>query len=196
MAKKGFEYAVVGKYSEETGKHTDGKYLGPTSTFNITTTSNDVKDYGDNRAVVTDTSVTGGTTSVEINEMVNELYAYMLGHTYNSEENTVVCNKDDIAPFIGMGAVGISRAEDNKDKYTAKFYKKCQMKEPNDENATQAETLTFTHTTLEGNMFVPEDGNWKEQKTFATLKEAKTWLNEKVGITASDAGATNPKGQE
>ena len=95
-----------------------------------------------------------------------------------------------------MGAVGISRAEDNKDKYTAKFYKKCQMKEPNDENATQAETLTFTHTTLEGNMFVPEDGNWKEQKTFATLKEAKTWLNEKVGITASDTGATNPKGQE
>ena len=194
MAKKGFEYVAIGKLDETTGKHTEGMHLGPTSTFNITTTSNDVKDYGDNRAVVTDTSTTGGTTSVEINELVNQTYAYMLGHTYDKEKDAVVCNKDDVAPFIGMGAVGISRAEDNKDKYTAKFYPKCQMKEPNDENATQTESLTFAHTTLEGNMFVPEDGTWKEQQTFTTLKAAKEWLNEKVGITDSTSQAEQTTG--
>lgn len=186
MAKKGFEYVVVGKYSEETGKCTEGKYMGPSSTFNVNVTSNDVKDYGDNRAIVTDTSVTGGTTSIELNEMVNESYAYLLGHTHNKEDDTVTCNKDDVAPFVGLGAVGVSRDADLKDKYTAKFYPKCQFKEPNDENATQGESLTFTHTTLEGNMFVPEDGQWKEQQTFKTLKEAKTWLNGKVGITAAE----------
>lgn len=187
MAKKGFEYVVMGKYNETTGKCTEGRYLGPTSTFNITVTSNDVKDYGDNRAVVTDTSVTGGTTSLELNEMVNETYAYALGHTYNKEDDTVSCSKNDIAPFVGLGAVGISRDETNVDKYTAKFYPKCQFKEPNDENATQGETLAFTHTTMEGNMFVPEDGTWKEQQTFKTLQEAKTWLNGKVGITTAEA---------
>lgn len=185
MAKKGFEYAVAGKLNEKTGSYTEGKYFGPTSTFNITTTSNDVKDYGDNRAVETDTSVTGGTVSVEINEMVNMLYAYLLGHTLDGEDGHIVCSKDDIAPFVGLGAVGISRSE-GKDIYTAKAYKKVQFKEPNDENATQQDTLSFTHTTLEGNMFVPEDGVWKEQKTFDTLKEAKTWLNELFGVTESE----------
>lgn len=187
MAKKGFEYVVAAKFDEKTGTHTDGIYMGPTSTFNITTTSNDVKDYGDNRAVVTDTSVTGGTVSCEVNEMVNKVYSYCLGHHYDEEQNLIACKKDDIAPFIGMGAVGISRGEDNKDKYTAKFYRKIQFKEPNDENATQAETLNFTHTTMEGNMFVPEDGMWKEQKTFENLKEAKKWLNEKVGIQGEES---------
>lgn len=188
MAKKGFEYVVAAKLSESGGvrTYTEGRYLGPTSTFNITPSTNDVKDYGDNRAVVTDTSVSGGTTSIEINEMVNELYAFLLGHTYDKEQDAITCKKGDVAPFIGLGAVGISRGEKNADKYTAKFYTKVQFKEPNDENATQQDSLTFTHTTLEGNMFVPEDEEWKEQAAFATLKEAKDWLNEKAGITTTE----------
>lgn len=188
MAKKGFLYVVVGKLDTATGKYSDGRYMGPTSTFNITTTSNDVKDYGDNRAVETDTSVTGGTVSLEINEMTNEGYAYVLGHTFEQEDNLVKCNCNDIAPFLGIGAVGITRNA-GKDSYTAKVYKKVQFKEPNDENATQQDSLTFTHTTIEGNMFVPEDGGWKEQKTFETLKEAKAWLNELFTITTDVDGS-------
>ena len=187
MAKKGFLYVVVGKLDETNGKYSDGKYMGPSSTFNITTTSNDVKDYGDNYAVETDTSVTGGTVSLEINEMTNENYSYVLGHTYDTEKNLIQCNKDDIAPFLGIGAVGVSR-NGGKDYYTAKVYKKVQFKEPNDENATQQDTLSFTHTTVEGNMFVPEDGNWKDQQTFTALSEAKEWLNEMLGVDATETG--------
>lgn len=182
MAKAGFLYVVAGKLNEDENEYTEGRYMGPTSTFNINTTSNDVKDYGDNSVVETDTSVTGGTSSLEINEMTNESYAYILGHTYDEDNDAVVCKKEDVAPFVGMGAVGISK-RNNVHKYTAKFYRKMQYKEPNDENATQQETVSFTHTTLEGNMFVPSDGQWKEQETFDTLKEAKEWLNKKVGIT-------------
>ena len=187
MAKKGFLYVVAGKLDEATGKYLNGRYMGPTSTFNINTTSNDVKDYGDNRTVETDTSVTGGTVSLEINEMTNESYAYVLGHTFDEEKNLVKCNKDDIAPFLGIGAVGVSRNA-GKDSYTAKAYKKVQFKEPNDENATQQESLTFTHTTVEGNMFVPEDGNWKDQQTFDTLEAAKAWLNEMFAVTVAESG--------
>lgn len=189
MAKAGFLYVVAGKLSEDEKNYTDGRYMGPTSTFNINPTSNDVKDYGDNHVVETDTSVTGGTASLEINEMTNESYAYTLGHTYDKEKDAVVCKKEDVAPFVGLGAVGVSK-RNNVHKYTAKFYKKLQFKEPNDENVTQQETVSFTHTTLEGNVFVPEDGQWKEQQTFATLKEAKDWLNEKVGITTDGTTQT------
>lgn len=193
MAKTGFLYVVAGKLNADENGYTEGRYMGPTAAFNINTTSNDVKDYGDNSVTETDTSVTGGTTSLEINEMTNESYAYMLGHTYDKEKDMVVCKKNDIAPFVGMGAVGVS-TRNNVHKYTAKFYRKMQFREPNDENATQQETVSFTHTTIEGNMFVPSDGQWKEQQTFDTAEEAKAWLNEKVGITTEQESQTETTG--
>lgn len=190
MGKLGFEYVVAGKLDEKTGKYTEGRSLGEAATFNVSVTANDVKDYGDNRVVETDTSVTGGTVSVELNDMVEELNAFLLGHTYNAEKQNLICKEDDIAPYIGLGAVGISKK--GKYRYIAKFYKKVQFREPNDENATQTETKTYGHTTLEGNMFVPEDGIWKEQQTFDTSDDAKAWLDEKLGLetTSTDAGTT------
>lgn len=183
MAKLGFEYVVAGKLDESTGKYSEGRYLGESASFNITVNSNDVKDYGDNRVTLTDTSVTGGTVSLEINDFVEELNAYLLGHTYDKETATTICNKDDIAPYVGLGAVGVCKKD--KFRYVAKFYPKNQFKEPNDENTTQTDTVTPAHTTLEGNMFVPEDGNWKEEKEFESLTEAKEWLNGKVSIEAA-----------
>lgn len=186
MAKLGFEYVAAGKLDEATGKYSGGRHLGEAATFNVTVSANDVKDYGDNHAVLTDTSVTGGTVSIELNDMLEELNAFLLGHTYEEETKNLICKKDDIAPYLGLGAVGISKKAGYR--YIAKFYKKVQFREPNDENATQTDTVTPAHTTLEGNMFVPEDNIWKEQQTFDTLDEAKKWLNGKLGIetTVSD----------
>lgn len=181
MAKTGFLYACAGKLQED-GTYKEGKYLGPSAAFNIAVTSADVKDYGDNRVVETDTSVTGGTVTLEINEMLNGLNAYLLGHTVDEASDAVVFNQEDIAPFLGIGAVGTSK-RNGANKFIGKFYRKVQFKEPNDDNATKQENVNFTHSNLEGNMFVPEDGIWKEQCEFDSLAEAKTWLNEKVGIT-------------
>lgn len=183
MAKKGFLYTVAGILKDDESGYEKGKYLGPTATFNINPTSNDVKDYGDNMVVATDTSVTGGTTSVEINEMANELYAFMLGHTYDTEKDEVTCKQTDVAPYLGLGTIGVVRDGNKPDKYVVKFYKKVQFKEPNDENSTQQDTLTLTHTTLEGNLFIPGNGEWKTQASFETLEAAKTYLNKLIGIT-------------
>lgn len=189
MAKLGFEYVAAGKLDEATGKYSGGRYLGEAATFNVTVSANDVKDYGDNRAVLTDTSVTGGTVSIELNDMLEELNAFLLGHTYEEDTKSLICKKDDIAPYLGLGAVGISKKSGYR--YIAKLYKKVQFREPNDENATQTDTVTPAHTTLEGNMFVPEDNIWKEQQTFDTLEEAKKWLNGKLGIgTTEDVSQT------
>jgi len=187
MAKTGLEYVVLGDLNEADGTYSNGFYLGPTSTFNGSPATSDVKDYGDDRAVETDNSVTGGTVSVELNEMVNEHYARMLGHEHDKTKDSVKCNANDVAPFLGIGAVGKSKA-DNRNKYTVKFYHKAQFKEPNDENATKQESVTFAHTTLEGNLFTLENGDWKEVRGFDELDAAKAWLNEKVGITAGGAG--------
>lgn len=188
MAKIGMEYIVIGELdpkatSAATATYTKGRYLGPASTFNGSPTANDVKDYGDDRTVETDTSVTGGTLSVELNERTAEVYCQMLGHK-KSEDGEVLANTEDIAPFLGIGAVGKSR-RDGKTKYTGKFYYKTQFREPNDENATKQESTSFTHTTLEGSLYQLQNGDWKAEQEFDDLSAAKAWLDQKVGITAA-----------
>ena len=194
MAKVGLEYVVMGKLNEAVSKsgataaYTDPMYMGPNSAFNGAPTSNDVKDYGDNRTVETDTSVTGGTVTIDHNELTLEEYAYILGHTMDETGQNVISNTNDVAPFLGIGAVGKSK-RNNANKYTAKFYYKTQFREPSDENATKQESTTFTHTNLEGSMYELENGDWKDQKEFDTLDDAKTWLNTKIGLTSGNGGS-------
>ena len=193
MAKIGLEYVVMGKLSEAVSKsgataaYTEPMYMGPNAAFNGSPTANDVKDYGDNRAVETDTSVTGGTITIDHNELTLEEYAYILGHTLDETTQSVVSNTGDVAPYLGVGAVGKSK-RNNTNKYTAKFYYKTQFREPSDENATKQDNTTFAHTNLEGNIFELENGDWKDQKEFDTITEAKAWLNTKVGLTTTSGG--------
>lgn len=177
MAKKGIEYAVFGLWQEEGGTYTGGKWLSPVAGLTGTPTKSNVKDYGDNRVVETDNSVTGGTLSLELNNDADEIYTFLLGHKEGQQKKGVVYNVNDVAPFVGVGAVGQSEGG-----YVAVFYKKVQFSEPNDENQTKQESVTFNHITLEGEIIIPEDGEWKLRERFDTLKEAKDWLNEKVGI--------------
>lgn len=184
MAKTGFLYVCAGKMKDDESGYTEGRHLGTSAAFNITVTSADVKDYGDNRVVETYTAVTGGTISLEKNDVTPENNAFLLGHTVDEKTGEITFAQDDTAPFLGIGAIGTSTIN-NKNKYVGKFYRKVQFKEPNDENATKQDNVSFTHATLEGNMFVPEDGIWKEQKEFDVLEEAKAWLEAKAGITAT-----------
>ena len=194
MAKTGFEYTVMGKLEAGTDtklsdcSYSDGIYMGPNAAFNFTPNANDVKDYGDDRVTETDTTVIDGTISVEHNELTAEQEAYMLGHTLGAD-GAIVSNADDIAPYLGIGFVGKSKRNGNN-KYTAKFYPKTQFREPGDDNATKQDSTSFAHTTMEGNMFTLQNGDWREAKEFDSLSAAKAWLNEKVGVS----GATGSTG--
>ena len=71
--------------------------------------------------------------------------------------------------------------------YRSKIYLKSQFKVPNDENATKQESITFNHTTMEGNLFLLENGDWKIENEFESLAEAKAHVNKVLGLT--DAAA-------
>lgn len=194
MAKIGFEYIAAAKLNTEnaasiaTAKYTDGKEIGPGANFNVTVTANDVKDFGDDRALITDVSVTGGTVSAELNEPTMENEAWMLGHTFSAETG-MIRNADDTPPFLGIGLVGKSRTSKKEGiVYRAKVYAKIQFKEPNDENTTKQESTTFNHTTMEGNLFVLPNGDWKSENEFDSLDAAKAFVNKALGIGTEDAG--------
>lgn len=185
MAKIGMEYVVSAKLSEagDTATYADGKYWGPTSSINVSPNVNDVKDYGDDRVVETDTSVTNAGISVELNENTLELEAFLLGHTYEKEKKELSCSVNDIAPFVGTGFVGKSK-NNGKVVYRGVWLTKCQFKSPNDDNSTKQESTTFNHTTFEGTAYYLKSGVWREKAEFDTLEEAKAWLDKKANIVA------------
>lgn len=187
MAKTGIRYCVFGILDEETGTYSEGKYLSPVAAFNGTANASDVKDYGDDRIVEMDKSVTGGTLSVELNKDEDDIYVMLLGHT-KDEGGEIVYNANDVPPYVGVGAIGKSGG-----KWVARFYKKVMFSEPADENSTKQESTAFNHVTIEGDIVVMEDGSWKLRKEFATFALAQAWLNGKVGITTS--GQTGQTGQ-
>lgn len=178
MAKKGIRYAVFGILNESTKTYTGGKYLSPVAAFNGTPNNSNVKDYGDDRCVEVANETVGGTLSIEFNNDDLEIGAMLLGHTLTDGE--MVYSTDDVAPYVGVGAIGRSGS-----KWRAKFYKKVIFSEPNDENSTKQESTTFNHFTTEGEIVPLDDGTWKQEKEFDTLEEAKAYLNGLVGITAS-----------
>ena len=192
MAKIGFEYIVAGELdtsvstSKATAVYSNSREIGPGANFNGTPTSADVKDYGDDRTLETDTSVTGGTLSLELNEPTLENEAWILGHTYDEDTNSMTRNANDVAPYIGIGVVGKSK-RNNAIIYRVKVYLKAQFKEPNDENATKQESVTFSHTTMEGNLFQLDEGDWKYVAEYTTLAAAKAALNTIFGITEAAA---------
>ncbi len=190
MAKIGLEYVAVGKLSANAtsaanAAYTDSKYMGTSVNLNGNITNNDIKDYGDDRTVETDTSFQSGTLSWEKNDLADEDYAYLLGHAYDNETKEVLANDSDIAPFVGVGVVGKSKRS-GAYCYIAKVYLKVQFREPTDENATKQDSTAFAHETVEGNIFYLENGDWKVQETFTgatALADAKAWVDDKLDIT-------------
>lgn len=187
MAKIGFEYVVAAVLksgdSAANAAYEKGIYLGPSSAFNGTPTVSDASDYGDDKKQESDRSVTGGKLSLELNEKTPEAYALLTGAT-KSEDGSIISNTETVPPYVGIGCVGKSIVNGVK-KYLVKWYYKVQFGEPNDENATKQENVSFTHTTLEGNISPLSNGDWKKEVPCDTLAAAKTALEKLAGITVA-----------
>ena len=105
-------------------------------------------------------------------------------------ETGMIRNADDTPPYLGIGLVGKSRTSKKEGiVYRAKVYAKIQFKEPNDENTTKQESTTFNHTTMEGNLFVLPNGDWKSENEFDSLEAAKAFVDKILGIGTEDTGA-------
>lgn len=184
MAKKGIRYAVFATRTETVSggstvvSYSNGANISPVVTFNGSVNSSNVKDYGDDIVQEVDNTVTGGTLSVELNNDEDAIYTLLLGHSKDSTSSEISFNETDTTPFVGVGAIGKSG-----NAYVGKWYPKVQFKEPNDDNQTKQESVTFGHITLEGDILIPEDGVWKIRKEFDSLSGAKTWLNGKANIS-------------
>ena len=182
MAKKGIQYAVFAKLNTTTGEYSDGQYLSPVAGYTGTPNNSNVKDYGDDRCVEVANETVGGTLSVELTNDDEDIFTLLLGHVVGNtgtEDGVLTYDINDEIPYVGTGAIGKSGS-----KYRAIWYPKVIFSEPTDENTTRQESTAFGHVTLEGDIIPLDSGKWKQEKRFDSLSAAKTWLNDKAGITA------------
>lgn len=183
MAKTGIKKVFYAKATEAAGQitYSEGKQLSTVAGFNGSPTVSAVVDYGDNAAVESDHSVTGGTLTLEANELTLPEKAFLLGHDLDSETGELTYNSEDVPPYVGVGAIGTS-TRGGAGVFVAKLYTKVQFGEPSDDNATKQENVTFSHSTIEGSILMPDSGDWKFEQEFSTEAAAIAYLKGKLNI--------------
>ena len=116
----------------------------------------------------------------EMQRILDSAKGYIRDYTGLTDEEI-----DTHADFpTALGFVGKSKGSDNKVVHKAIIYLKAQFKEATDEYSTKQENITFSHSTMEGNLYYLENGDWKDEKTFDTLEEAKAYVDTTLGKTA------------
>lgn len=187
MAKVGLKYPVAAILKEDGKTYEKGFVIAKAIKATVNANNNDVKLYADDGTAESDKSFKDGTISLNVDDLTQKVYADLLGHEYSEGDGsttpeTVIASSTDVSPYCGVGFYGAIR-RNGKTMYQAKWLKKTQFSEPNDETDTKGETMNFQTPTIEGSVFTLDDGTWKEQVEFDTEEKAKEWLNKKAGIT-------------
>lgn len=186
MAKVGLRKLTVAVLDPETGEYSAPFSLGKAVSSTVTPNSADAKLYAEDGVAESDSSFVNATVSVAVDDSRDAtVLAPLLGHTVGTGEQAgeVLFNKDDQAPYFGMGQI-VPKVLDGVRKYKVEFLTKTKFKEPTSEATTKADNVEFKTTSLEGEAIANDAGLWKKSREFATEAEAQTYLDACFGVEA------------
>lgn len=185
MAKIGLEYSKVAKLTEENGTpvYTNGTKLGASVKFSAKINTKNASFYADNMLWESDKSFKEGNLSIEVDDLLDDVRELILAHKL-SDEREVISNKNDSPQFVGFGCIG-KVVRRGIIKYRAVWFYKVQFSEPTDESETEGENTKYSTSQLEGTIYSVEGGNYKADKIFDTVEEAKGYIDNKAGITSA-----------
>lgn len=191
MAKKGLNYPVCAKYnaSGSTVTYTNGAALGNGISVRINFTRNNEKVYGNDKVVLTDTTINGGTAVLNMTHLTDAIKVALLKYTEGAEVDAVTHAKELIASestepeYVGFGVYGYGKDDSGVGYWKAIWIKKVQFTYDADEYDTKTPNATFKTPTLNGEIMMAADGKWTEEGTFSTEAGAIAWLNVKSGIS-------------
>jgi len=148
----------------------------------VSVKNNDAKLYADNALAESDSTFSSASVSMEVDDDRADVLATLLGRTPDAVTDEVVRKANDIAPYVGLGRV-ITKIVGGVAKYKAEFICKVKFKEPNQEESTKSDSVTFGTVTLEGDASTISDGlTWSKTNTFDTLAEAVDYLDTCFGV--------------
>lgn len=198
MAKIGLTNFRFGKLLTETGTGTQPTYgtvrtPGKAISCSVDISNNDASLYADDAVIETDTSFQSGTVTIGIDDDDIQTMGILLGHTVTTSGTspsityTLVRNKDDEAPYVGLGRV-ITKMVNNVKMYKVEFLYKVKFSDPKAENNTRGESTEFGTYEIEGKISTLADGRWSTAQVFSTKAAALTYLEGFFGTDPTNAG--------
>ena len=129
-----------------------------------------------------DKSFKGGTVNITVDDVTDEVYADVKGCEITEKE--VTDNLEDIAPEIGYGHI-VTKVYKGVKTYKVEFLPRIQITKVTADRKTKGESIEYNTASIEADLKELEEeingmkvGTWRKMKTFATLKEAQTYLDE------------------
>ena len=143
---------------------------------------NGTKLYADDKEAESDTSFKGGTVNITVDDVTDEVYADIKGCTITEKE--VIDNSEDIAPEFGYGHI-VTKIYKGVKSYKVEFLPRIQITKVTADRKTKGESIEYNTVSIEADLKELEEeingmkvGTWRKMKTFTTLSEAQTYLDE------------------
>lgn len=194
MAQIGLKSFLFGELDEETMTYAEPSKLAGAIEFKESLTTNDAKLYADDVLQESDTSVSGGTVTLGIDDDDDTIFAPLLGKTVQEvtigEEKVkvAVSNTGDLPKAVGFGYI----TSKTKERYKVYFYPKIKFSPYSTDAKTKEDKLEYTTPSVEGTLFPLEDGTYKKESTVNSMAMAVNVL--KSFFTQESSDATNSAG--
>lgn len=186
MAKIGLNNLKFGVLSEVGDTVTYGamQSLGKAVSANVSITSNSASLYADDAIAETDNSFSNGTITLTVDDDGDTVFAPLLGHEIDSNTGEMIRNKNDVAPYVGVGRI-INKMKNGARLFKVEFLSKVKFTEPSQESNTHGETTEFGTQQVEGTIVTLDSGEWSKTKTFTTHSDAIVYLAGCFGQTVT-----------
>lgn len=193
MAFIGMRYPVVSTIATEPANaaptYNAGKVIGHAITGNLTITRNNNPLYGDDVVVEDDNGITAMSLEMGVDDLTEEVQAYMLGLKTNaggSGGTTTYEDTSDPSPYVGVGYIRVRRLN-GETKFQANWIHKAIFSQESENSQTKGETIEWQTPTITGRVMGVYNDNsgvasFREKAIFDTEGAARTWLNTKAGI--------------
>lgn len=179
----GMQYAIL---DPEDGTYGTPASLGKGIKASVKTKTADASLYADDALAENDNSFVSADVSLEVDDSRDAtVTAPLLGHAVGTGEDAgvVTRNADDTAPYVGLARI-VALVVGGVKAYKAEFLTKVKFAEPDQDDATKADNVTFGTTTFAGTASVDGNGDWSKTKTVATRELAQAFIDECFGVVA------------
>lgn len=199
MAGIGLSKLYISKYSNSgtTVTYSDGILAAKLVSADIAVDTADNNDfYADNAIAETDRQFTGGTITVNTDDLSQATAKMLLGLAESeitgitgitdTGVKELIYDDDQNTPYVGIGMI-IKKMVNAVIKWRAVILRKAMFDIHADSAETQGETINWQTPELSAS-FVRDDTAkhaWKSEATFTTEAQAEAYIKARLGITAS-----------
>lgn len=150
--------------------------------FTSSATSDTTTQYGDDTIAEEEVSQGNGSLTLDLANLTLEDQADILGHKYSKEENQMICNENDKAPYCICSSL-VPGVLNKKNYYRVSTFLRVSFAPVDDDFETKGKQVIFKNPSLNGSFYPNKNGDWKDVREFEDVKEALKYFDKMLRIT-------------